>query len=188
VTRAAVLALALLGATACLPQPAFVAVPESGLFDGPDKAFTVALPKGWMRANDDETVFVTRDGPTLQHIVIGRDDIDEPLKGSKRKLSASMEPYEIAELLAGEISSAEGVSGIKILENAPAQLGGVSGFRLLVTYKDADGLRMKSLYYGAVTKKSLWSVQYTAPARVYYDRDVATFQRMVASFKLKKDM
>jgi hypothetical protein len=188
VTRAAVLAAVLLATSGCLPKAPFVPTPESGVFEDPDDgAFTVALPSGWMRANDDEAVFITREGPTLQHIVIMRDEIDEPLKGSKRKLSRDMETYEIAELIAGEISSSEGVTGVKILDNAPAQLGGVPGFRLLVAYKDADGLKMKSLYYGAVTEKSLWSVQYTAPARVYYDRDVATFQRVVASFKLRKD-
>ncbi len=95
-----------------------------------------------------------------------------------------MEPFEVAELLAGEISSSEGNTGVRILENAPADVGGARGFKLVVAYKDGDGLRMKSVLYGALTERWLWSLNYTAPARVYFEKDLPTFQRVVASFRL----
>jgi hypothetical protein len=185
-TRAAAV-LALLAIAGCLPRGAFVPTPEQERFEGVDGAYTVELPRGWMRVNDDETVAITRDGPTLQNMVIARRELSKPLRGSKRVLSASMEPYELAELISGELASSEKATGVKILENAPADVGGARGFKLVVAYKDADGLRMKSVQYGAATGEWLWAVAYSAPSRLYFDRDLRTFEKMVASFRFAKE-
>jgi hypothetical protein len=179
-------ALALLALAGCFPKVPFVPTPDAGRYEGMDGDYAVELPKGWMRVNDDDALRITRDGPSLQRIVIQRGDAKKPLRGSKRVLSPAMEPFEIAELVAGEMSSAEGVTGLKILENAPASVGRRPGFRLIISYKDADGLRMKSVHYGVVTEGWFWELAYAAPARVYFDRDLRTFEAMVRSFDLAR--
>jgi hypothetical protein len=182
--RLALLAAALAGAAGCVPGPPFLYLDEAATaFEGVDRAYQVTLPRGWMRLNDDERLLVTRDGPTLQHIVLARRDARKPLERSKRTLQPGMEPFEVAELLAGELSSSERVTGVKVLETAPARVGGLPGFKLVVTYKDADGLRMRSVYYGALRGDWLWSLAYTAPARHYFERDLPTFQKVVASLR-----
>ncbi len=168
----------------CLPKRPFVPVEDGAAFVGPDDAYDVVLPSGWNRLNDDEDVLVTRDGPTLQRITIMRRDPKKPLPRSKRIVTKGMEPYEIAELIAGEISSAEGITGVKIVENAPARVGGVPGFKLVTTYKDEDGLRMTTVSYGALHGQWLWALAYSAPARHYYPKDLPTFEKVVSSFRL----
>jgi hypothetical protein len=179
----AVLVLAVVALAGCLPRAPFVPTPDAGVFEGVDRAYTVELPRGWMRVNNYQTLAITREGPTLQSIVIARREMSKPLRGSKRVLSASMEPYEMAELLAGEMTSGESATGVKILENVPATVGGRRGFKLVVSYKDKDGLRMKSAQYGVASEKWLWAVAYTAPARRYFDRDLRVFEKMVSSLR-----
>ena len=182
--RALAAALLVVALTGCFPKAPFVATPELGRYEGMDGDFSVELPRGWMRLNDDDVLVITRDGPTLQRIAIRRGEAGQPLRGSKRVLTAAMEPFEVAELVAGEMSSAEGATGLKVVENAPATLSRRGGFKLVVSYKDVDGLRMRSVHYGLVTEKWVWELSYAAPARVYFDRDVAAFEKMVKTFQV----
>ena len=175
-------ALALAAALGCIPRATFV--PTESPYENREGEFTVDLPEGWMRVNSDQAVVVTRDGLALQRIFIGRHELGKPLKNSKRTIAAGMDPHEIAEALTGEFSSNEGLTGVQIQENSPAKVSGARGLKIVFAYKDSDGLRMRSVFYGVLAKSGLWYVGYAAPARHYFSADLATFEKVVRSFKL----
>jgi hypothetical protein len=184
-TRAILAGAALLFAAGCMPNLPYFGVPEKP-WHGPWRDYAVQLPKGWMRANVKDRLLVTRDGLALQRVVIDRYDRKKPLPASKRMLDGKLETFELSELLAGEFSSREGITGFTVLESSPATVSGRPALKLVVAYKDADGLRMKSIFYGVPAERWLWFAVYSAPARHYFDLDAKRFEELVATWVLKK--
>jgi len=168
----------------CAPKAPWVQV--GGLHNMESQDFSVELPQGWMRVNQGDYLFITRDGFLLQYIRVIRLDIEQPLRYTKKKFSKSMLPQEVAEVILDNISSDQNVLDFNLLENIPVKISGISGFRAVYTYKNKDGLKIKGIYCGFITDKWFYGIHYSAAHRYYFDKDVKTFEKVLESFKLLK--
>ena len=157
-----------------------------GLYTSRSLSFSVTLPRGWMRSNSNEYLLVTRDGVLLQNILITRIPFDEPLSHTQKKLLHGMLAQEAAEIVLDDVHSDPAVLDFRLIDNAPAALDGVPGFRVVFTYKNMDGLKLKSVYYGFLTAKWVYTIRYTAALRHYFDEKFDTFEYVVESFELLK--
>ncbi len=155
-----------------------------GLYTSDSLNFSVTLPREWMRSNTNEYLLVTRDGVILQNILIKRIPFDEPLTHTKKKLLQGMLAQEAAEIVLDDIQSDPAVLDFVLLDNAPAVLDGIPGFRVVFTYKDMDGLKLKSVCYGFLTAEWVYTIRYTAALRHYFDEEIDTFEYVVDSFGL----
>lgn len=148
--------------------------------------YTLELPLGWVRhtasAND---FFVTRDGPALNYIVVNRQPHDKKLPHTKRETRADLLPHEIAELVIAEWKSAESTANLEVISNAPVLLGGKPAVRIHVRYKNDRGLPIDRLTIALVDAKGRFSIQYEAPAIIYFQRGLADFKAMVASIRFR---
>lgn len=149
-----------------------------GLYTG--EAYSLNLPEGWMYFGKSG-MYVTKDGESLQQIYIVSTDINK-FEAEKKKLQKGMLPQEAAEVILDIIKSDKRLGQLAVLENQPAQLGGMEGFRLVYTYR-AGKLRYKSVYYGALQGETFYRISYNAPVRYYFDRDFAVFEEIVKSFR-----
>lgn len=161
-------------------------VKVGGLYKSEPHNFSVELPSGWMRLNTRDRLYITRDGVLLQNIMIERLNIEKPLEHTKKKFSKDMLPQEVADVVLDNISSDQTVLNFEVLENIPARISGFPGFKVVFTYKNKDGLRLKSISYGFVTNEWFYGIRYTAAHRYYFDKDLKTFERVFESFKLIK--
>jgi hypothetical protein len=161
-------------------------VKVGGLYQSKPHNFSAELPNGWMRLNTRDRLHITRDGVLLQNIMIERLNIEKPLEHTKKKFSKDMLPQEVAEVVLDNISSDQTVLNFEVEENIPARISGFPGFKVVFTYKNKDGLRLKSISYGFVTNEWFYGIRYTAAHRYYFDKDLKTFERVFESFKLIK--
>ena len=173
--------IVLMVAMGCAPW-----VQVGGLYKTESHNYSVDLPQGWMRSNQGDDLLITRDGVLLQNIQIVRLNIEDPLKHTKKKFSKGMVPQEVAEIVLDNIVSNKDVSDFNILENSPIAISGNSGFKALCTYKNKDGLKIKSIYCGFIAEKWFYGIIYNAAERYYFDKDITSFERVLASFKLIK--
>jgi len=176
--------LLLFGAAACATAPPMW-VPAGASFTPDSGRYSLELPAGWMRLNEPGRVFASKDGPFLQRIDVRVLEVGKPLPGIKKLFAPGMLPQEAAEVAQDEILSAPGMQGATLLENAPASLGGRPGYKLVVGYKDADGLKMRGLIYGALDGDAVYQLIYRAPERYYFQRDLPTFEQVRASFRIR---
>jgi len=156
----------------------------AGDYTPPSRKYSVRFPQGWMRVAEQDWVLASKDGVFLQHIRVRVLDTGKPLGSTKKMLSRGMLPQEAAEVVRDAIASAPGMQGMTLIENVPAELAGRPAFKLVVAYKDADGLKMKAVVYGALVGDSLYEVMYRAPERHYFERDLAALERVRSSFKV----
>ena len=124
----------------------------------------------------------------LQNIIINRRLIDDEFEHTKRKLSKDMLPQEAAEVILDNISSDQTVLNLEVLENIPTEISGFSGFRLVFTYKNKDGLRTKSIFYGFMKGEWFYSIGYNSAARHYFEKDLETFKKVLKSFKVTESV
>ena len=157
-----------------------------GLYTSKPHNFSVELPDGWMRFNTPDRLYITRDGVLLQNILIERLHIEKSLKHTKKKFAKGMLPQEVADLVLDNISSDPTVLNFKVIENIPARISGSPGFKVVFTYKNKDGLRLKSMLYGLIVDEYFYGIRYTAACRYYFDKDLKTFEKVLGSFKLVK--
>jgi hypothetical protein len=124
------------------------------------------FPPGWARVNTDEFLLATHDGPLLQRIAVAGTKLGAPFKSTKKVIVAGMLPQEAAEVVADDLASSDDAKGVQIVENVPAMIGGISGFRLVATFRDGSGLQRKAVTYGAIAAPWFDRLTYVAPARV----------------------
>jgi len=148
--------------------------------------FSVELPQGWMQWNRGKDLLITRDGVSLQYIQIERVKIEDSLKHTKKKFSKGMLPQEVAEVVLDNIASDKDILNLEVIENIPATISGIPGFKAVYTHKTKDGLKLKSFYSGCITGDWFYGINYTAALRYYFDKDIETFEKVLESFKLIK--
>ncbi len=157
---------------------------DSGNWFGP--RFSLQVPDDWMKLNNVEDGLVaTRDGFNLQAIKIRRIEPGKPLPHTKKMVGRGMRPAELAEVLLDDLRSDAGAKGLKVLETRPVTIAGAPGFRTSVAFKDAYGLKVRAALCGVLLGDHAWQLAYVAPARYYYDHDLAVFDQALASFTVK---
>lgn len=149
-----------------------------------DKSFTVELPAGWVRYTNAPGMFVTRDGPALEAISITRTGVDKAFPKTKKVPEDAILPSELADLQIAEIKVARNAENLRVLENAPAKIGGVTGFRLETELKNERGLPIGAVSYGLIHGKNYYLLTFQAPKLFYYNTYRADFEKTVASFQL----
>lgn len=166
-------------------------------------SFQMSVPEGWVRTTKPitwerieidgepqtillESMAVTRDGLGLHAITVTRHYPDTSFPTIKRKSVANMLPPEVADLYVSELRKRSGLERLKVLSNKPAKINGRSGFRLVMQYKNEDGLRIRIVSYGFVDKTGFYTINYRAPYLYYYKRDYKEFTSVVRSFKQLK--
>lgn len=153
--------------------------------------YEVTVPEDWYRAmrasgtlEAPEGLVLTRDGLALQQIRVGRVPVDKELKFTNRKFDEKLPPHEVAEVELDDHRSNPNVFNLTIEENAPVTLDGHRGFRLVYTWQTKDGYRLKCIQYGFLEGRWVYQLTYQAAARFYFDRDLATFEKLRDSFRL----
>jgi hypothetical protein len=147
---------------------------EEPRFVAEDGSYSLELPVGWIRAEQA----LTRDGWKQQTITFNAGPVLEA-EGADAidpgpKLLAAMR-----EMLASQ-------PGLEVRECRTDTFGGLPGFRLRFTSapatSEAGQAAREHLLCGAIDGATLYAFSYEAPTGEAFASDLATFERMVASF------
>jgi hypothetical protein len=171
--RPAVLAAALAAIACATPGPA---LRPAGGVQALAPGITVELPPGWSRTEARNELVATREGFGLQSL---RAWVTAPRAATETH--PFLGPEELAERSAGQI--AWRARAARVVDVRPFTVGGAPGYRLELEYLDAEGLRYRWVGVGAVIGDRVCRITFEAPARWYFDRDLPTFERAVASLR-----
>jgi hypothetical protein len=146
--------------------------------------YAVEMPAGWMRLEPGPYVMISRDGPFLQYMLLQERSVDRPFQHTRKALRPEMLPQEAAQVIIDDMRSDPAVSNLEIIENAPAVVDGHDGFRLVFSHRTPEGLAMLTAYYGLIHDRTYHSMRFSAAQRHYFDKDIQTFENLVANFRL----
>lgn len=158
---------------------------EQSRMTGPDRAFTIEAPAGWMHAAFvKDAVFLTRDGPAIQFIRVMQTPHARAFPAVKKASEPDMLPSELAELAVAELKADPSRLGLEVVESVPLQVAGHPGFRLHLRFRDEQGLRYEMAVCGFAGKEGLFTLLYHAPTLHYFRSDLPEFERVVSSIRI----
>jgi hypothetical protein len=158
-------------------------IPES-------KEIQLELPSGWKQYNllqrEDPTVIraLTRDGFALQAIFLKRVTLELEFKNTKKKLSHSMLPQEVAEVFFDDVRSDPNKTNQQILQQGPIKVDERSGFKISYSYQTKTGLKKQGVCYGVMNDSTFYALIYEAPVQYYFTKDLPTFENIKGSFRI----
>ena len=178
--------LALLASAALLGGCATYELTGAGRTAMTDLGYSVELPQNWVRlSSDSKRVVVTRDGFGLQRIMITRADAKDAFPKIKKQADDKLLASELAELQIAELKAGGGqLANLTVVENLPAKVGGMTGFRLRIRFLNDDGLAFDQVWCGVLDKDRYYLISFHAPELYYFDKYLPDFDRTLASFKL----
>ena len=152
-------------------------------------------PVEWMTlrpAENDENankdgilLLLSRDGFTIQTMLLTKRPVEAEFKHTRKKLSAGMLPQEAAEVVLDNVRDNPDAVDLKIVENAPATLLGAPGFKLHFTYRGTSGLQRQSVLYGCLDKGMLVTLSLDAPKRHYFTKDLPALEKVKETLRWK---
>jgi hypothetical protein len=164
-------------------------VAEGETFTHARSGYSIQYPPGWRWIKmpfGDETV-ATRDGAPIQAISVDFRKHRKAFRVLNQDSTPDMMPQELAQKIVAEATQARSLQNVEILSDEPTMLAGRPGFRLLVAYRtavDAGSLRYREIVVGANSPQGIFIVSYRAPVLHYFERDVATFEKSLATFAI----
>ena len=154
--------------------------------DSNPQNFSIVMPEGWKKLKSSKYLIMTREGAFSQYILVQQRHIDKPFRHTDRKLNKDMLPEKAAEVILNEINSDSRVLSLQIMEQVPAKVNQYEAFRIVFTYKNQDGTKYKTIYYGLLQGNWFYNLRYSAGETKYSGEDIEIFNRVVASFKIKE--
>lgn len=148
-------------------------------------SFTIDVPEGWRRI-DRPYLLITKEGPFLQNIMVQTRHISRSFRYTQKKMRKGMLPEEAAQIIIDEYTSDQNIGNLKVLNNAPAQINGHNGFKILLTYLGPKENEFHTLYYGFIKADTYFNLRFSAGDSQYYQKDIETFNRMLNSFRVVK--
>ncbi len=150
----------------------------------PNADFSVDIPEGWWKPEYTSKYLLTKDGPYQQYVLIQQRPLNKAFRYTKKKIRSGMLPQEAAGIIIDELASDRYLMNFSVIENAPATVDGHAGFKILFTYKDKKESQFKTLYYGFISGDAFYNLRYCAAMQHYFEKDIATFEQIISSFKL----
>lgn len=147
--------------------------------------YAAQLPLDWMRANIGERVYVTRDGISVQQVVIAFHEHAKAFAATEQPSAADMLPSELADRYIAELRAGDenGLPSLEVLANSPTAIDDHTGFALHLRYLSDSGLRYERLVAGFANETGFFTISYQAPTLHFFERDRAAFDTVVDSFR-----
>jgi hypothetical protein len=155
-----------------------------GLSKPASYSFTIDIPEGWRKIDNNRYLFVTKESPFLQYIMVQNRPIHRSFRYTKKKIKKEMLPEEAAQIIVDELISDQNLVNLRLLDNTPAKINGHEGFKITYAYSDSEGQTFKTLYYGFIEADTFFNLRFTAADPLYFQRDIGTFEQMLNSFQV----
>lgn len=183
-TRSAsiVLTIAVIGLLAGCVEPTWTAVP--GPYYAEKMGVTVDIPKGWSRLGNSDDIRLTKDGFLMNFIQISRTPYGDKYQNTELTIQPGMTELDASQIVLEAMQADQDRSNLVILDNRPATVAGSPGFRLEVTYKDADNLTVHEFLYVVLTPGSYLVAIALGPDRYYAESITGDFEKLVASIRI----
>jgi hypothetical protein len=158
---------------------------ESPYLAGPQNAYKLEVPVGWMHAAYIKSLmFITKDGPELQFIQVAKFTHKDAFKAIEVEISKDTLVSELAEYYVANYKKLREGLNVTHVETRPATISGHSGFRSHLEFVNARGLVFDIVVYGFANEDGFYELVYQAPRLHYFERDLPAFEALVQSFTL----
>ena len=148
--------------------------------------YSLTLPAGWVKWQQQEHMLATLDGLDIQRIDVQFVKHDKAFEKIKKSSSTDLLPSELADLFVANLKAEDenGLPSLEIINSHPVEIAGTTGFELELRFVSDEGLRYQVVVSGFATDNGFYTIYYRAPVLYFYDRDREIYSTVTHSFKL----
>ncbi|MBF0478872.1 MAG: hypothetical protein HQL26_05260 [Candidatus Omnitrophica bacterium] len=150
------------------------------------RSFSARLPQDWMKLNFNKNFFITKDGLSLNLIMVSRLSIKDRLEFTNKKYERDMLVTDLAEIEKDNLSLNKNWLQFKILSNEPLRISNYDGYRLEYSYETKNGLPIRGILCGFQHNAWIYQIRFEATEQHYYEENVKIFEKFLSSFRLIK--
>ena len=158
----------------------------SPVMTGPGEHYQVTVPACWIHAAFiKDGICISKDGPSLNWIEVSHIKRDPGFPLTKVKVDDDHLITEVAEYYLAELKAKFRGATVNHLLTEPANIDGRTGFKIHLEVINSNGLIFDMLAYGLMDDLNFYYLAYKAPRLHYYEKELETFEEMVATFRVK---
>ena len=151
---------------------------------GPEGRYHVTAPACWIHAAMiTEKICISKDGPSLNWKEVSHFNRSAGFPLTRMKLNGEYLISEVAEYYLTELKARYQIVTVNHLSTEPAEIDGKTGFRMRLELILSNGLVFDILSYGAMDAENFYHLMYKAPRIHYFEKELATFEDFVGTFK-----
>ena len=150
------------------------------------KMFEVELPESWLylKDNSGKSIIASTDGPLIQRIFVGYETFDKAFAKTEREVTGDTLISEVMDYYIAEVKASNAELVFESEEKSLVEVSENEGFRVIMAYKNAKGLRFKKEIIGTRNQDGMFFLAYDAPVILYYEKSKPVFDDVVQSFKI----
>ena len=157
---------------------------ENPQMAGPEGLYHVTAPVCWIHAAMiTDKICISKDGPSLNWIEVSHFSRSDGFPLTQVNLEGEYLISEVAEYYLTEIKKRYKQVTVNHLSTEPADIDGKTGFRMRLELILSSGLVFDLLSYGVMDGDNFYQLMYKAPRIHYYEKELATFEDFVNTFK-----
>jgi hypothetical protein len=157
---------------------------ENPQMKGPNGLYRVTVPACWIHAAFiADRICISKDGPSLNWIEVSHFDRSAGFPLTHTTLNGDHLITEVAEYDLAELKARFKGHTVNHLATEPAEIDGKTGFRMRLELIMPSGLVFDVMAYGMMDEGHFYQMLYKAPRIHYYEKELATFEDFVATFK-----
>ena len=158
-------------------------LPSGPVSDGGEKFRAEINAADWYRDPLSDAFIISRDGFTIDYILVKRDKLGRDLTTNKQRFTADMEPWALAELQLDILQSDMRVTDFRLLANRPVTISGQPGYCLEYGYTNHQGIGISGVRCGYAREKWMYHIVYEGLTEHYFDHNRAVFDHFLDTFK-----
>lgn len=137
----------------------------------------------WVRDPLADAFVISRDGFTINYILVKRDKLGRDLGTNKQRFTVGLEPWELAEIQLDILQSDIRVTEFRLQDNRPAQISGLPGFCLEYQYTNHQGIGISGIRCGYAYEKWIYHIVYEGLTEYYFEHNRPVFTHFLKTFK-----
>lgn len=167
----------------CATASFWTTLPQ-GQFQDKKSAFEASVPQGWMHLDMSPYFIITKDGTSLNLIMVVRQSVDVKSDGSQKIFEKNMTPQELAEVEKSYLEADSDLLKLHFLKNELAHIDGHDTAFLEYKCVTDDGLILKGQVYTFLHGRQVYRIKYQAPEQYYFAKYYCDFDKFIKTFKI----
>lgn len=151
-----------------------------------NRSLSFTAPAKWYTRNINKTILYTRNGLSLESILISRVKWSDTLSNGSL-LSPQILLHQIPEVILGEYWARDNAFNLTIFENSIITIGDLPVSKTSYSYTSPNALTKYGEMYCVPFKNQISIICYEAESSCYYPKSVDDFSAMIRSVSIKNN-
>ena len=157
---------------------------QAGPLNNRSQHFRAELTRdGWMQDSSGDAYMISRDGFSINYILVKRDKLGRDLAMTKQRFTSGMQPWELAEIHLDILLADRRVTHFQLASNRPQKIDDHPGYCIEYEYTNFKGVGISGVRCGYIHENWIYHIVYEGLTEHYFAENRADFDHFLRTFE-----